>query len=215
MCDMKKQLEPAIRKTPLSGHKIERHLDVWDVNDHINKPKCTLFGRPCQQAFTAFFLWEKLLGPLEFARFIEVGTGYGNTSMFFMLHCLQKGAQFHTFDQRAKRVNNSSPLKALLDLHGHATVGNVWSPEIRGVVRNLCAQPGRTVLFMDGGDKPYEFELFVPRLKMGDIVAVHDWGRAIKQQWVQETIEARCLTPIMADEHTKLETLTMMWEVTL
>ena len=32
------------------------------------------------------------------------------------------------------------------------------------------------LLFCDAGNKPQEFQTFVPQLTAGDIVAVHDWG---------------------------------------
>lgn len=210
----KREIRGTGKRTPLSGYDIERHMDVWDPNDHIDKPRCTMFGRPAQQAYTAFFVWEKLLGPLEFSRFIEVGTGYGNTSTFFMLHCMQKGAAFYTFDKAKNRTSNSSPVKEALDLRGCATVGNVYGPGISQALMELAHKPGLTVLFLDGGDKPHEFQLFVPALKVGDIVAVHDWGRAIKRDWVEHIIEHRGLSPLLEADNTQLLTLTRMWEVT-
>jgi hypothetical protein len=208
----RKQIPPATKKMKHSGYEIERHLDVWDPNDHMDKPQCTLFGRPCQQAFTAFFIWEKVLGPLEFARFVEVGTGYGNTSTFFMLHCIQKHAEFYTFDRMSNRATNSSPLKKLLDLRGKATVGDVYGTTLSQTVLELISLPSRTVLFLDGGDKPHEFRLFVPALKPGDIVAVHDWGRAIRAEWVQDIIDTYGLEPMHAEEHARHLTLTAMWQ---
>ena len=208
----KKEIIAGPKRTPLSGYTIERHTDVWDPNDFIDKPQCTLFGRPCQQAFSAFFMWEKVLGPLEFARFVEVGTGYGNTSTFFMLHCMQKGAEFYTFDRMANRVTNSSPLKELLDLKDKATVGDVYGTTLSQAVLQTINLPGVTVLFLDGGDKPHEFRLFAPALKPGDIVAVHDWGRAIKPEWVQATVDDCNLDPMFVGEHVQYQTLTAMWQ---
>jgi hypothetical protein len=202
------------KTTPISGYVIENHRDVWESNDRIDRPKCTLFGRPAQQAFTAFFVWEKLLGPLEFKRFVEVGTGFGNTSVFFMLHCIQKGAMFVTHERMANRSTNSSPLKELLDLKSCCVVGDVYGPTISQGIMELVGRPGRTVMFLDGGDKPHEFSLFVPALKAGDIVAVHDWGRAIKRPWVEHIIELKGLQPVLEEDNIKLETLTRMWEVT-
>lgn len=206
--------KPTTKRTPLSGYTIERHADVWEANDYINKPRCTLFGRPAQQAFTAFFVWEKLLGPLDFARFVEVGTGYGNTSVFFMLHCLQKGAMFVTHDRMKNRTSNSSPLKEALGLSECAIVGNVYGPSISQAIMELVSKPGRTVMFLDGGDKPHEFTIFVPALKKDDIVAVHDWGRAIKREWVQYVIDMKGLEPVLEEDNVQLETLTRMWRVT-
>ncbi len=209
----KQEREAKVRKSPMSGYDIERNMDVWDFNDHIDKFKCTMFGRPCQQTYTAFFVWEKLLGPLDFSRFIEVGTGYGNSSVFFMLHCMQKDAAFYTFERQANRVSNSSPVKEALDLKGCATVGDVYGPTISQVLMELCHKPGPTVLFLDGSDKPHEFQLFVPALKKGDIVAIHDWGRCIKQDWVQHVIDHKGLKPLLEADNINLSTHTRMWEV--
>lgn len=212
MAKRERRLTP--KQTPLSGYTIERHEDVWDPNDFIDKPRCTMFGRPAQQAYSAFFVWEKLLGPLDFKRFIEVGTGFGNASIFFMLHCVQKDALFVTHDRMANRVTNSSPLKELLGLKQCSVLGDVYGPAISQALMDLLAQPGLSVVFLDGGDKPHEFRLFVPALKIGDIVAIHDWDRAVKQEWVQDVIDIRGLKPVLLEDNRKLSTLTRMWEVT-
>jgi len=199
------------KRTPISGYTIERHLDVYDMNDYLDKPRCTMFGRPAQQAFSAFFVWEKLLGPLEFKRFIEVGTGYGNASIFFMLHCVQKEANFITCEKMKNRTTDSSPLKKMLLFHENCIVGNVYGPAISQFILEQIAAPGRTVLFLDGGDKPHEFRLFAPALKRGDVVAVHDWGRAIMREWVQDVIDAYDLQEIFGKENVFYKTLTAMF----
>ena len=203
---------PPTKKTPMSGYTIDRHADVLGLNERLDKPRCTMFGRPAQQAFSAFFVWEKLLWDLEFARFIEIGTGYGNTSIFFMLHCVQKGANFITCERMPNRTTNSSPLKEMLRFQENCVVGNVYGPGISQFILEQIAAPGRTVLFLDGGDKPHEFELFCPALKRGDIVAVHDWDRAIKRLWVQKTIDQCNLDEIMAHENVIYKTLTAMFQ---
>lgn len=199
------------KRAPLSGYAIEPHRDVYEPNTYIDKPRCTIFGRPAQQAFSAFYVWEKLLGPLEFKRFIEVGTGYGNTSIFFLLHCVQKGANFITCERMKNRTSNSSPLKDMLRFNDCCVLGNVYGPAISQFILEQISRPGRTVLFLDGGDKPHEFGLFCPALKPGDVVAVHDWGRAIMREWVQPTIDACGLEDLMAEENAAHKTLTGMF----
>ena len=46
-----------------------------------------------------------------------------------------------------------------------------------------------TVIFSDCIDKPWEFDTFAPMLKKGDVLAMHDWDRAIKDEWVTATIK--------------------------
>lgn len=199
-------------KMKYSGYHVQPARAQHKANTYINRPRCTIFGRPAQQSFTALFVWEKLLGPLEFKRFIEVGTGWGNMSVFFMLHCVQKGANFITCERVKKRTSNSSPLKKLLAFNDSCVVGNVYGPAIAQFVLEQIAAPGRTVLFLDGGDKPHEFRLFVPALKPGDYVAIHDWGRAVKEEWVWGTIDQYGLEAIMPEENRNFNTLTAMWQ---
>jgi hypothetical protein len=99
----------------------------------------------------------------------------------------------------------------MLRFNENCILGDVYGPGISQFILEQIAEPGRTVLFLDGGDKPYEFDLFCPALKRGDIVAVHDWDRAIKRVWVQRTIDNCGLENILVEDNIKYETLTAMF----
>jgi hypothetical protein len=40
----------------------------------------------------------------------------------------------------------------------------------------IASLPKPLVLFCDNGDKPREWQLYVPLLSTGDFAAIHDWG---------------------------------------
>jgi len=54
--------------------------------------------------------------------------------------------------------------------------------------------PRPILLFCDNGDKPREFREFVPHLRVGDCVGVHDWGSEIHRADV--TIFGDALKPV-------------------
>jgi hypothetical protein len=100
----------------------------------------------------------------------------------------------------------------MLRFQENTILGDVYGPSISQGLLEMIGKPGRTVLFLDGGDKPHEFNLFVPALKPGDIVAVHDWGRCIKHKWVEDTIAAYNLEPLLMGDNVRHDTMTAMFK---
>ena len=47
----------------------------------------------------------------------------------------------------------------------------------------------KTFIFCDGGDKPQEFNTYAPMLKVGDCIAVHDWGQEISMESIHHTFQ--------------------------
>lgn len=47
----------------------------------------------------------------------------------------------------------------------------------------------KTFIFCDGGDKPKEFNMYAPMLKVGDCIAVHDWGSEILFSHIEDSVE--------------------------
>lgn len=72
----------------------------------------------------------------------------------------------------------------------------------------LIKGKGKSIVFCDGGDKPHELRTFAPALKKGDIIACHDWGRAIKDEWIIEDLKKYNLKEIFRKEKLELNTVT-------
>lgn len=127
----------------------------------MHYPRCTFLGDTMSQSFSSLFLWENVLSEVEFARFIELGTSSGTLSGYFYLFCLNKGAEFFTFD--IKKDYNETKIKSVLNFDTCFKSHNVLDdPEF---VREIINKDGRSILFCDNGNKPLEFELYAPHLK--------------------------------------------------
>ncbi len=194
--------------TPLSKRVIVCS-DNRPLNACIDKPNCTFLGHRSDQPFTAFFIWEKFFLHYgeQIKRFVEFGCDQGNTSVYFLLQCINNQAEFRGYDKRRKGVYTNTPVKRKLGLAKRMKIGNGYKmfPEIKTFVR----QSGMSVIFTDCIDKPVEFENFAPMLKTGDVLAVHDWDRAIKDEWVRNTlIDLKPFTLLYERERLHMSTLT-------
>jgi len=138
--------------------------------------KGTFLGRPLAQTAQAIQMWEKVLSSLSFSRFVELGTGRGNMSLFFWLWCIEREATFYSWDH-AQRWEKDGIFEMLrFDLA--FTCGDIFKQSGEIVSRLQC--PGQTILFCDNGNKTKEVRRFAPHLKPGDLLAVHDWETECK-----------------------------------
>ena len=151
-----------------------------------------LFGLKIQQVREVSVpLWEALLQMYSFARVLELGTGNGVFSFYLYLASKVKGAQFVTYD--VKQVENPFT-KMFPEFRERRVEGNIF--ELVQEISKRVSSSGRTVLFIDAA-KSKAFRTFVPKLKRGDIVVVHDWETEIG--WSDVKATAVPLTPILQD----------------
>lgn len=122
------------------------------------------------QSPLAIPLWESALGSMQFSRIIELGTWWGNFSLYLYLFCVNRKAEFYTYDIVRMR---GSQLKRKVGLDSCHRRKDIF--ENADEIVALIKKAGTTILFCDGGDKAREFRTFAPHLKKGDVIAVHDW----------------------------------------
>lgn len=196
------------KQTPLSKRWIKRSLNT-PINRVIDNPNCTFLGGLSDQPFTAFYVWEKFFlkygGQMQ--RFIEFGCDQGNTACYFLLQCVNNDAVYIGYDSKKKGTYQNTPVKRLLKLHAKMKYGNGYKR--LDEIKEFIQSKGMSVIFSDCIDKPYEFEQFAPMLKRGDVLAMHDWDRAVKDEWVEDTLAA--IQPyklIYEDERLGINTLT-------
>jgi len=198
-------------KTLKNSNFIIEFSQNTNLNKVINNPNVTLFGEKCDQPFTAFYVWEKFLNEyrLEISRFLELGCDNGGMSTYFALWCHNIKAEYIGFDKYKPRAYKNTPVKELIRLDKKVISGNLYIDKTVDKVTELIRQPGMSVVFADCIDKPWEFKTFAPLLKVGDVLAVHDWDRAIKDRWVQKTIlKLRPFKLLYEQERIELNTLT-------
>lgn len=196
------------KQTPLSKRWIRRSDNTW-INKLIDNPNCSFLGGLSDQPFTAFYIWEKFFNRYGtgMKRFIEFGCDQGNTSIFFLLWCINLGADYIGYDKRKKEVYKKTAVQQLLKLHGRMRIGNAYKKVDE--IRELIQSKGKTVMFTDCIDKPWEFDTFAPMLKVGDILAIHDWDRAIKDEWAKGTFsDISPYSELYEEERLGLNTLT-------
>jgi len=196
------------RITPLTKHTIQCGNPA-PANERFDFPNCTFLGGLSDQPFTAFYVWEKFFMKYRgtLARFIEFGCDQGNTSVYFKLWCIQIGADYVGYDKRDPKLYADSRIKRLINLKQSMRIGNGFKKAKE--IKETIQQPGQSVIFTDCIDKPWEFTTFAPMLKRGDVLAIHDWDRAIFDDWVKDTMEAlEPYTLLFERDRNRLKTLT-------
>ena len=146
---------------------------------------CTHFlGTRAIQYYADFYLWEVFFNRRgkQIKQLVELGSGNGGFSTYLLLQCYQRGIEYCGFDKR-KPTCEDSPIQLLLGLYNRIYQGDIFQ-ELKYKVIELLVKNKPVILYCDNGDKPKEFKRFVPYLKSGDFVAVHDWGTEFKPEHI-------------------------------
>lgn len=124
-------------------------------------PGTTLFGHSMSQTWEDVEMYERLLNAHpELTNIVELGTAEGGLSIYLNYQCFVRGMTFKTFDvvRPAGPIPNWQRMDVLR--------------EVDEIVR-WFEHP--LLLVCDNGNKPLEVSLYAPRLRRGDLLAVHDW----------------------------------------
>ena len=159
--------------------------------------KTTFLGIPMSQSPQAIRMWEDFLSELSFHRIIELGTYKWGMSTFFQLYCIQKKADFYTYDTTPFHI---SRLGRFLKTSKHFKKVDIFS--IEKEIGKLVSAEGRTILYCDNGDKPKEIKVFSKYLKKGDYLVVHDWGTEVVPDDIPSNLKRIC--PPVEDELTAI-----------
>lgn len=173
--------------------------------DLFNSSFC---GVPIAQHWADLALWETFLNDhSEIEMIVEIGTWCGGMSLFLLMQCLQRDMKFQTFDA-VKHSCLSVPLAETLRLTRHFCQGDVFGDVLLDL-KTLLSSKAIKVLFCDGGDKPQEFRTFVPHLRPGDFVVVHDYGVEFVDTDIESTpVQVRS---VLIDKN--VPSLTGFWQV--
>jgi len=174
-----------------------KSIRMAKINDPL-KLLGSFLGKELSQTPKVFWLWELVLKGQDFARFIDIGTWRGNLSFYFHLFCLERNAEFYTFDTRRKWGLDLSELKEKLEFGKHFKQMDIFQHIEE--IGNLIKKEGKTIIFCDDGNKPREFNTFSPYLKVADIIAVHDWNTEVPPESVKESCLKHNLSEIYSKE---------------
>lgn len=167
-------------------------------------------GGEMSQTRKAIWLWELILEHQPFKRIMEFGTWKGNLSLYFLMFCKARNAEFYTYDVKNRwKEMGSVEIKEMFEFPKHFYQLDIF----RNIdeIGKIISQEGQTILFCDNGNKPREFNVFSKFLKVGDIIVVHDWGKEVFQENVKKPCEEYKLKEIFIKESEE-ENLTRVFQ---
>ena len=133
----------------------------------------TFAGVDISQTWQDLALWEEFFNQTEVKSVVELGTFRGGMTMFFALQSKVRGFNVTSIDH----VDQGAPIDQLKNLGVTLLTLDLLSDATAEPIQTLIdGLPKPTVLFIDNGNKPREWQLYVPLLQTGDYAAVHDWG---------------------------------------
>lgn len=160
---------------------------VW--RDFVQNSQDTRFMNiPCSQWHTDLWLWEKFFQQHEVKSMLEIGTGMGGLSLFFILQGIQKSFTFETYDLLKPTVLDT-PLGRLLKLEACFHQGDVKDDLRDYIEERMKGLEHPVLLFCDGGDKIWEMQTFSKFLLKGDYAAVHDWNKSFAARHTPDYME--------------------------
>jgi len=150
-----------------------------------------MFGVVIYKSWAEIFQLEALLNEYPCSTIIELGTGFGSTTIFLGAHSFMKGAKVFSYDDKP---TVTEPVQKIFDaLDVTFEVIDIFENEKK--IIDLINRPGRTLLYCDNGDKSKELSIWGYHLKKGDIALVHDYPEEIPQYILDEAIDLYGLEP--------------------
>ncbi len=139
-------------------------------------------GVPIRQTWGDLAVLNYFLGSGEFKDIVEVGTDQGGLTYFLSIY----GVRVWTIDIEDKRHNKVKDFDSTKIIFTQEDIHIVENVKEYG---KLSDRGEGVFYFIDGGDKPLEFELFVPLLKKDDLIFLHDYGSEFLYKDIQATVE--------------------------
>lgn len=163
-----------------------------------------MFRTPVRQTWNDLFFINELLTDIRFDHLVELGTYQGGLAVFLGLHALVNNIDVSTFDVRNEPANEGwLRWRELLPVKFYQL--NVFSKQAVNIVSRI-ARSGRTLIVLDGGDKPMDFKVYAPLLTGNDVALIHDKGKYIFKDQADPIAELNGLVPFYQEEADKLGT---------
>lgn len=136
-------------------------------------------GMPMCQNRMAVPTWSFAMERALPAQLVEIGTYSGGLATALALHALCIKATITTYDI-APPSEDIKPIGERLGVRFRTI--SCWDAEDE--IRAIVQRPGPTFVLCDGGDKKREFAVFAKHLKVGDVIAAHDYdaGHEVGQE---------------------------------
>jgi hypothetical protein len=126
-------------------------------------------------------------------------------AVFLTLQGVARGFTVTTIDNGA----HGAPLEKLRELGTNVLSWDLLSEQAVELMSELLLSlPKPTVLFCDNGNKPLEWQRFVPLLKNGDYAVVHDWG----SEFHEDNLNPKP-TPFLNEETESIQSMTRFFKI--
>jgi hypothetical protein len=167
--------------------------------------ECWFLGQAAAQFYIDFYIWELFFLQYKIKNMVELGTGQGAGSLFFLLQSIQKDFYFNTFDINTPGYL-TSPLAKLLCFEDHFYQGNIWEDQNDRIIYLLSNDNYPTLLYCDNGTKAKEADIFGRYLKPDDYLVIHDWGTEVTRGDISDLLKD--FDEILVEECNELGSLT-------
>lgn len=193
--------------------KFIRSLDSRRLTTSLWSTGKRLFGHEIAQYPVDVLLWDMFLHRrVAIKSIVELGSAEFGLSLFLALQAKQRGMEFRTFDIQSHDNLYTSPLSQLVGLRDDFICGDIFGKVKPKLISLLVKElPHPVLLYCDDGNKPREFEEFVPYLRVGDYVGVHDWGSEINLEDV--TIFGDAVVSLYWEEWHEMGSITRFMKV--
>jgi hypothetical protein len=159
---------------------------------HTNSEKLwawhtTFIGQYMQHNYWLYHMLDNIIeNNLQIKSIVEIGTGHGALTTVLGLYGIKKNIPVFTVDIYPKLSQSVwSIFKALNVQHCD---GNVFSNAVVSKMDSIInGKP--TYIICDGGNKPKEFNFWVPKMPIDSIISAHDWEVEISTNDIKDTVD--------------------------
>lgn len=131
------------------------------------------FGLELQQNIYAPTLLTGLFEDEVPELILEMGTAFGGLTVGLWIWGFLNGCRVMSWDIVNNKVRKVD--KLMTAIGAEFKLKSCLDPAEIGMIRTLISKSGKTFVLCDGGNKAEEVRTFAPMLKVGDIIAAHDY----------------------------------------
>lgn len=146
----------------------------------------TFIGQCMQHNYWLYYMLDDIIvNNSQIKSIVEIGTGHGALTTVLGLHGIKKNIPVFTVDINSKKSQPVWPIFKALEVQFHN--GNVFNDDIVNKI-NAVIKNQPTYIICDGGNKPKEFNFWAPKIPVGSIISVHDWGIEISMKHIKDVV---------------------------
>jgi len=113
---------------------------------------------------------------------IEFGTSKGGFT--WILHSTLPDVELHTYD--LKHIAAQKRIKKHMNDNVHFHTCDILSKPLPEVLKELCKDSRKKLLYCDNGNKQLEIELYSGFLNKDDIIGCHDYGKEVHWENIKD-----------------------------